>query len=237
MRRILVIGALAALAALAACAPPAHQAPAASDEPAAKPIPVKSDAPAGEYKLDLAHASLNFRIVHMGLSHYTARFTKFDATLKFDPGDPEGMSVTATIDPHSIQTNYPDPKKTDFDKELQNDKLLDTAKFPLMTYKSTAVELTGPNTANVTGDLTLHGVTAPVDLDVTFNGGYAPSATDPAARIGFSAHGSLTRSAFGMGYGVPPPGSAVGVGDDVEIIIETEFAKAGPAPPAAPAPH
>jgi polyisoprenoid-binding protein YceI len=92
-----------------------------------------------------------------------------------------------------------------------------------MTFKSTKVELTGANTARITGDLAMRGVTLPVTLDATFNGGYAGHPYDPNARVGFSARGSLQRSAFGVKEGVPPPGSTMGVGDNVEIIIETEF--------------
>ena len=109
---------------------------------------------------------------------------------------------------------------------------LDAAGFPAITFKSTKVEPTGANTANVTGDLTLHGVTKPVVLAVTFNGGYAPNAYD-GARIGFSAKGAFRRSDFGVGAGLPAPGSNMGVGDQVNVIIETEF---GMGKPTAPAP-
>ena len=99
-----------------------------------------------------------------------------------------------------------------------------------MTFKSTRVDPTGPHAAKVTGALTLHGVTRPAVLAVTYNGGYPPTSFDPGGRIGFSAHGSLKRSAFGMSQGIPAPGSTLGVGDDVEIIIETEFSARRPAP-------
>ena len=92
-----------------------------------------------------------------------------------------------------------------------------------MTFKSTAVELTAPNAARVTGDFTMHGATHPLVLDVTFNGGYVGHPMDPNARIGFSAHGKLKRSDYGIAYGVPEPGTTMGVSDEVEIIIESEF--------------
>jgi polyisoprenoid-binding protein YceI len=184
-------------------------------------------APAGDYALDPAHASVLFRVTHLGLSHYTARFTHVDATLHFDPANPGNMSVKATVDPHSIQTDYPN-KTPDFDGELQNDKWLDTAKYPMITFQSTKVEKTGDNTAKVTGDLELHGVKHPVTLDVTYNGSMHLDMGAPGDHIGFSAHGSLKRSDFGVSQGIPAPGSNMGVGDDVEVIIEAEFVKPAP---------
>jgi polyisoprenoid-binding protein YceI len=226
LRNTLALLATCVLASAAGCSQPSHPVSAAPPASAAAPaVKVGNHAPAGLYTLDKPHTSVNFRVSHMGLSHFTARFTRIDGKLNFDPAHPTNQSVTATIDPTSIQTNYPDPKY-DFDGQLRGAELLDTAKFPQMTYRSTRIEMTGPDTARVTGDLNFHGVTRPVVLDVTFNGGYAPNAMDPGgARIGFSAHGSLKRSDFGMGYGVPAKGTSVGVGDDVEIAIETEFTK------------
>ena len=75
----------------------------------------------------------------------------------------------------------------------------------------------------VTGDFTLHGVTKPVTLLVTFNGGYAGHPMDPNARIGFSATGALKRSDFGITLGIPAPGTTMGVGDEIEIALQAEF--------------
>jgi polyisoprenoid-binding protein YceI len=237
LRPLSVVAVLMASAfAVSACTPQgAKPAPAPSAPPAAEatqagePASVPSTAPAGLYTLDKAHTSVNFRVSHMGFSHYTARFGKVDGKIAFDPDHPEKISVSADIDPASLLTNYPlhDPTypmgNVDFDEILKGKDLFDVAHYPAMSFRSTKVEPTGAKTAKVTGDLTLHGVTKPVVLDATFNGGYAPGAIDPmGARIGFSAHGSLKRSDFGMGYGVPAKGTNMGVGDTVEILIETE---------------
>jgi polyisoprenoid-binding protein YceI len=184
---------------------------------------VDPNVPAGAYTLDKAHASLLFRVDHLGFSNYTARFRRFDAKLQFDPANLAQSSVTATIDTGSLETDYPDPTQHDFNAQLTSDQWLDGVKFPQMTYQSTKVEVTGPNTVRVHGDLTLRGVTRPVVLDARFNGGYAGMSLDPNARIGFSAHGSLKRSEFGISYGIPEPGSKFGVGDEVQIAIEAEF--------------
>lgn len=194
---------------------------------AAVPIPSAAQelpAPvAGNFTLDLGHGRLLFRVSHLGFSNYTALFTDFDADLVFDPENPESMSVTATVNVASLETHYPDPA-LDFNAVITGPDLLDAARFPEMTFRSTQVVLTGTNTADVTGDLTLHGVTRPVTLSVVYNGGYGSHPLDPGgARIGFSATGSLNRSDFGMPYGIPAPGSTMGVGDRVEILIEAEF--------------
>jgi polyisoprenoid-binding protein YceI len=190
--------------------------------------PTQPGPPAGAYVMDKAHTSVTFRVSHMGFSRYTARFANVDGRLKFDPAKPAAMAVDATIDPLSLELNTP---PAGFHDQLMGKSFFEAAKFPAISFKSTKVAVTGKNTAKVTGDFTLHGVTKPVTLDVTFNGGYPPNAMDPGgARVGFSAHGVVKRSAFGMGYGVPAAGSTMGVGDDVEVMIETEFSSKASAP-------
>jgi polyisoprenoid-binding protein YceI len=183
-----------------------------------RPLP---QPPAGLYHMDKAHTSVTFRVSHMGFSHYTARFGRVDGRLQFDPTRPTAMRVEATIDAASLDPTAP---PAGFRQQLLGKGWLEAAKFPQIRFQSTKVELTGPHAAKVTGALTLHGVTKPVVLQVTYNGGYPPSSFDPGgARIGFSAHGVLKRSAFGISQGIPAPGSNLGVSDDVDIVIETEF--------------
>lgn len=185
----------------------------------------------GDYILDRGHSRLLFRVNHLGFSNYTALFTTYDATLHFDPANPTAMTVTATIDIASLETHYPDPA-LDFNAVLTGPEFLDVAAFPTATFTSTAVTLTGPDSANVTGDLTLHGVTRPVTLAATFNGGWGAMPMDTAgARIGFSATTQFNRSDFGVGFGVPEPGSEMGVSDQVDIIIEAEFTSVSAATP------
>lgn len=235
MKRFLT---LAAILALASCAKapdaPMQEATAASTPPAAgEPVlaPLPTEAPAGTYEMDPAHTSLTFQLNHLGFSNYTAWFTRVSGKLAFDPANPMGMTVEATIDPTSLKLNAP-PKG--FHDKLTGKAYLNAAAFPAITFKSTKVEPTGANTANVTGDLTLHGVTRPVALAVTFNGGRAANAYD-GARIGFSAKGSFQRTDFGIGSGVPAPGTNMGVGDRIDVTIETEFGSGKPTG-AAPAP-
>jgi polyisoprenoid-binding protein YceI len=212
--RLFAVAGLAA--ALAACSPSADDA-----VKSAGAVPeALGEAPSGDYTLDKAHASLIFRVNHIAFSHYTAQFMDFDAQLHLDATDPKASSVTAAIDPNSLTINTPPAGFLDM---LLGEKWLSTAAFPQMTFRSTKVEVIASKRALVTGELSLRGVTKPVMLDVTFNGGYAGHPYEPRARIGFSAHGTLKRTDFGVSEGVPPPGSTMGVGDDVEIIIEAEF--------------
>jgi polyisoprenoid-binding protein YceI len=110
-----------------------------------------------------------------------------------------------------------------FMDQLAGTRFLEAARFPEMAYRSTKIERTGAKTLRISGDLTLHGVTRPVTLNATYNGGYAGHPMDPHARVGFSAQGTLKRSDFGIGFGIPAPGTTMGVSDEVNVIIEAEF--------------
>jgi polyisoprenoid-binding protein YceI len=128
--------------------------------------------------------------------------------------NPDGILSSAPFSSHLSQIRRPAPV-LGFSH--------DTAHFPELTYGSTQVEVTGANTLRIHGELTLHGVTRPVLLNGTFNGGCAGHPMDPHARVGFSAHGSFKRSEFGVSLGVPPPGTQFGVGDEIDVTIETEL--------------
>ena len=176
------------------------------------------DVPAGTYKIDPTHASLTWKVSHMGLSNYTARFTKLDAVLSFDPAKPETSKLAATVDPSSLKTDYPNVAKVDFDKELvESAKWFNANVAKTITFNSTAIKITGPKTADVTGDLTLLGVTKPVTLKVTLNGGMSEHPFSKKPALGFSATGTIKRSDFGMGNYIPV------VGDEVNLLLEAEF--------------
>lgn len=180
------------------------------------PAPV----PAGAYTVDKAHTSLLFRVSHMGFSTYTGRFARIDAALQFDPAHLTASRVTVNIDPRSIAA---DNAPSGFLQMLAGEGWLDAEHYPELTFRSTSVEATGPNTFRIHGELTLHGVTKPLILDARYNGGYAGHPMDPHARVGFSATGSLKRSDFGISFGIPAPGTTMGVGDEVSVVLETEF--------------
>lgn len=187
-----------------------------------------SSLPSGAYTLDPAHTSVTWQVSHLGLSNYTARFAKVEGTLDFDAKDPTKSKLSVSVDPASIRTDFPTPKEKDFDKELvEGADWFNALKFPAITYTSTKIEKTSDKTGKITGNLSFLGVTQPLTLDVTFNGGFAKHPFTGAAAMGFSARGSLKRSQWGMAKYLPM------VGDDVTLIIESEFNQPAPAPKAA----
>jgi polyisoprenoid-binding protein YceI len=206
MRRLVTFTALT----LAAFSPLAV----ALDKDAAAPVPK------GAYEIDKLHTSLIFRVSHIGFSAYTGRFTRVDAKLDFDPARLAASRVSVTIDPRSIQA---DNVPSDFLETLAGKDWLDAGSYPEMKFVSRKVEVTGTNDLRIHGDLTLHGVTKPIVLNASYNGGYASHPMEPRARIGFSAQGKFKRSDFGISHGIPAPGTTMGVGDEVQVVLETEF--------------
>lgn len=243
--RLLLISASALI--LAACSESTPAAPAAETAapetattaeaaPAATEEAVEYGA-AGTYAIDPTHTSVTWKVDHFGLSAYTGRFKTVDATLEFNPEDPAATRITATIDPLSVETDYPADYKAShadsaydtWNEDLgRNPNWLNGDAFPQITFTSTSVTQDTASTGKVTGDLTFLGVTKPVTLDVTYNGKANFPWAPEADKIGFSARTVLKRSDFGNATYAP------NIGDEVEVIIETEFqqvvAPADPAP-------
>lgn len=230
--RIALICASALVLAACGAEPSVTAAPEASPAPEAAPEASATDdvvefASSGTYTIDPGHTSLVFQVPHMGLSNYTARFTGIEATLGFHPEDAALTSLEVSVDPTSVATNYVGDYKGTHKKsgyESWNEdvamdaKWMNAGEHPTITYSATNITKTGASTADVTGDLTFLGVTKPVTLAVTYNGGMDMRGTE---KIGFSATGTVKRSEFGMGAYLP------NIGDDISLVIETEFAKTG----------
>lgn len=169
--------------------------------------PAKSAA--GNYKLDPSHTSVVGRVLHGKLSFYSFRFDKVDGSYIYDPAKPEATKVEVMIDPASIDSNLPT-----FDKRLKGPDFLDAEKYNVIKFVSTDIKRTDMTHGTMTGSLTFHGVTKPITLNVTFNGG------GPAGRrieMGYSATASLKMPDYGMDI------SAHNIGDTVALAIETEF--------------
>ena len=166
---------------------------------------------AATYTLDPQHTQVQFTWNHFGFSNPAAVFGKIDATLDFDQTDPTQSKVSVTIPLDSVNSNV-----AKLNEHLDSPDFFDAAKYPNATFKSTKVEKGAtPDQLKVTGDLSLHGVTKPVTLDVTVNNvGEHPIRKAPAA--GFDATATVKRSDFGISKYIP------GVSDDIKIHITTE---------------
>jgi len=173
-------------------------------------------APEGAYVLDPAHASVNWSLSHAGLSFYTARFDDISGALDFNPNSPTSSQLDVRIDPKSVSTGDPE-----WDAKLATDgKYFDGNTYSEIRFVSTSATTSSANTGQVTGDLTLKGVTLPVTLDVTYNGA-GKSFGNPGATLGFSAIGKINRSEWGM-----TTLTNFGIGDEVTLRIEVEFNEA-----------
>lgn len=170
-------------------------------------------APTGSYSLETRHSQVLFAIPHLGITDYYGRFDKLSGTLNYNSGAPEKSSVNISIDMSSI-----DMPSHELMGELMGAGVFNTASFPAATFKSTAIARTGPNTGTITGDLTLHGVTKPVTLDVTF-GGVTADPFSGADDVGFHATATIKRTDFGITGMVWEQI----VGDDVKLTIEAMF--------------
>lgn len=174
---------------------------------------IEANAPqtvAERYVFDKAHTQILFFVNHLGFSMSQGEFLDFDGHFMYDEANPENSSIDVVIKTASIDM---DDEK--WDDHMKNEDFFDVEKFPEMTFKSTDIEVTGENTANITGDLTILGVTKPVTLAVTHNKtGIHPYSKKKHA--GFSATATIDRTQWGMNYGVP------NVGEEVEIRLEVE---------------
>jgi polyisoprenoid-binding protein YceI len=175
----------------------------------------------GTWYVDPNHSSAQFSVRHMGISTVRGTFNKVGGVV-VDSTDLSKASVKVTIDADSIDTRV-EPR----DKDLRSDHFFDVAKYPTLTFASKSVESAGAGKLKVTGDLTMHGVTKEVVLDVD---GPTPPITDPKGNKhrGVSATTTLNRSDYGMSYGAGMVGDQIAIQLDVELVD-----KAPGAPPPA----
>jgi polyisoprenoid-binding protein YceI len=172
------------------------------------------------YEIDPAHSSVHFSVRHMMLSNVRGEFGKVSGTVKYDPQNPESSSVEATIDARSINT-----RDAQRDSHLKSADFLDVEKFPTLTFRSKKVQITSSNGGKVIGDLTLHGVTREVTLNVE---GPTQEVKDPwgKQRIGASATAKLNRKDFGLTWNAALETGGVMVGDEVKIEMDLELTRA-----------
>ena len=168
------------------------------------------------WQIDLSHSHVNFSVRHMMISTVRGSFDTFSGTVEFDANDFAATSVDVTIDAASINT-----REEKRDEHLRSGDFLDVEAFPTLTFKSTGVEVTGENTGRLIGDLTIHGVTRQVALDVNYHGqAKSPWGTTSA---GFSASTKISREEFGLTWNVALETGGWLVGKDIKIEIEIEI--------------
>ncbi len=182
--------------------------------------PALALAATGAWNVDASHSQVGFAVKHLVISNVRGEFSKYAGKLVLDEADPTKSTVEATIDVGSIDT-----KVADRDTHLKSPDFFDAAKYPEITFKSTKVARAGKDRLKVTGDLSLHGVTKPVVLDV---------ATTPAVkgmygetRRGFAATTKISRKDFGLTWNkLVEAGPAVG--DEVAVTLDLEVVKDEP---------
>ena len=177
---------------------------------------VPAAARAATWELDPAHSTVGFAIRHMMISTVRGQFRTFTGKATGDPKAPDNAQVEATIDAASIDTA--NEKR---DGHLKSPDFFDVAKFPTITFKSKKIVGAGPGKAKVTGELTLHGVTKEIVLDVE---GPTDVIKDPMGNTRAGAHATtkINRKDFGIVYNKTLDGGGVMVGDDVDVTIDVE---------------
>jgi polyisoprenoid-binding protein YceI len=167
------------------------------------------------YSIDPNHSNVNFTIRHL-VGHVTGHFDKFQGTFNYDPANPKSWSTEATIDAASINTGI--DKR---DGHLRSPDFFDVQKYPTLSFKSTGVTDVKGSTGKLHGDLTLHGVTKPVVLDLEI-GGTVKNPMGPGERAGATATGRINRKDFGMVWNKVMDAGGLMVGEDVDIVINVE---------------
>jgi len=182
-----------------------------------------AQAEAATYKIDEAHSAVTFKVAHMAISKVSGRFDKFSGTIEYTPGDTKNWKTEAVIEAASINTGVEAR-----DKHLRSPDFFDAEKFPTLTFKT--VKVTGYKNmkGKLHGELTMHGVTKPVVLDVEGSG----PVKDPWGneRMAAVAKTTINRKDFGLGWNQVLETGGLLVGEKIEITLEIEAVKEKPAP-------
>jgi len=178
-----------------------------------------TSAPVTLWKIDPAHSAADFKIRHLMISNVKGHIKGITGELTEHAADASLSSITATLDVTTVNTG-----EAERDAHLKGADFFDVEKYPTITFKSTKVEPKGPGEYAVTGDLTIHGVTRPVTLDVE---GPTPPQKDPwgNTRIGLAATTKINRKDFGLTWNAALETGGIMVGEEVHITIELELIK------------
>ncbi len=184
---------------------------------------VSTPALAADWSIDPAHSEAGFNVKHMGIVNVHGSLGPVTGTIHLDDKDITKSSVDVSIDVNGIDTR--EPKR---DGHLKSPDFFDVAKFPTVTFKSTKVEKAGEGKLKVTGDLTMHGVTKSIVLEV--EGPTAPATMFGSTKIAVAATGALDRTAYGLSWNKPlEKGAGLLVGNEVTLSLGVEAAAPAPA--------
>ena len=166
----------------------------------------------GTWKIDPNHSSAQFSVKHLGVSTVRGAFTKVSGSANYDPANPSKTTLEATIDASSVDTRVEMR-----DNDLRSPNFLDVQKFPTITFKSKQAKSAGDGKLQIVGNLTIHGVTKEVTLDVDGPSAPIPNPMGGGQRIGASATTKINRKDFGVN------GAAAMVSDEITITIDAEL--------------
>ncbi|MED4600808.1 YceI family protein [Paenibacillus validus] len=171
-----------------------------------------------KWNVDPTHSSIDFTIKHMMIAKVKGAFHSFEAQIEADPEDLTSADIQLQVDLSSIDT-----RNNDRDNHLRSADFFDIEQHPKLTFQSTQITKTGDGEYDVTGNLTLHGVTRSETFSVTFEG----AGKDPWGneKVGFSGQGKLKRSDYGLTYNAVLETGGVLIGDEVKFTIEIEASK------------
>jgi polyisoprenoid-binding protein YceI len=171
------------------------------------------------YQIDTAHTHAQFKVRHLMISNVKGEFSNVTGTVEYDDANPSAASINVTVDVSSIRT-----RDAQRDAHLKSADFFDIEKFPTMTFVSKEVVKSGDDSFEVVGDLTLHGVTKTIDLNVE---DFTPEMKDPFGlyRRGASAKATILRGDFGLKYNAALETGGVVIGDEVHITIDTELTR------------
>jgi len=185
-----------------------------SNSPATQPETTENilaEVPSGTYDMDQTHGYITFTYNHLGYSKPILRYTYFNSSVSLDTENPANSAVTA-----SINTNSLDSGVKELDARLMKEDFFNAEAFPTIMYESKTIEVTGPNTAVISGDLTINGVTKTISLDTVMHGA-RNHPRDGMPTFGISATTTLDRQDFDLGYLVPH------VGAEIDVTISAEY--------------
>lgn len=168
--------------------------------------------------LDPIHSEVQFKVRHLVISTVSGFFKKFEATLTADNDDFNDAAISLTLDAHSIDTNF-----ADRDEHLRGPEFFDAANYPVLTFKSTSFKNKAGEDFELSGDLTIKGITKPVVLDVVYGGTTIDFYGN--TRAGFEVNGKINRTDFGLNWAAKTEAGTFVIGEEIKLAMFVEFTK------------